>query len=414
MNSTAQQLIQFSRSWLSDSVFPLWNKAGIDPTNGGFEESLSPEAKPSGAPRRAMVQARQIFSYAEALRMEVLPRAQVEAILKNSTQFLIQKYQLPSGAFRHAVHPDGLPESPQSELYTQAFALFGLARTFSVLPNPEYKKSAKALLNYLKTERRAPLAGFTEIKNDQILFQSNPHMHLFEAALAWFAVDPDPEWKSLCHELADLCQTRFIDPKTGALCEHFDQNWQPLRDDKGRFHFEPGHHYEWAWLFIQYEKQLQTSLGALPVRLFDLAENAGLQMRSLSQSMLSSSPLKSALFAKNNVRFAMDEVWSDLQPKKQSSRFWPQTERVKAAVELGMRSTNPSEQSRYAKSADEAMTALVAYLDSPFAGAWQDTLSETNEFVPLAPKASSLYHIILAMSEFVSKRPSLAESNDAK
>ena len=54
--------------------------------------------------------------------------------------------------------------------------------------------------------------------NGQIVYRSNPHMHLFEAALAWMAVDRDPEWRSLADELCVLATTKFIDEETYMSC----------------------------------------------------------------------------------------------------------------------------------------------------------------------------------------------------
>jgi mannose-6-phosphate isomerase len=385
MNSKAAHLLHSSRTWLETSVFPLWTKNGIDPNNGGFVESLNQEGVGTTAPRRAMVQARQLFSYSEALKLKIIDPESTASILNRATQFLMSFYSLPSGAFIHAVTSDGAPENSQSELYAQAFALFGLARSYEVLKQPEINERAKKLLQYLNTERRAPHGGYTEIKDGKVLYQSNPHMHLFEAAIAWATVDTDADWKTLCHELFDLCSRDFIDAETHLLAEHFNEDWLPLRTAGRGFIFEPGHHYEWAWLLVQFEKLSKISVGTIPEQLFSLAEAHGVRRPE---------------------GLVVDEVWSDFTVNKSSSRFWPQTERIKAAVELGLRAS-PAEQPKFGFVADEAMTTLWKYLDSPIKGTWQDTLLENGDFIPLAPKASSLYHIINAMSEYSAKRPLL-------
>lgn len=387
MNTNAERLRNDSRNWLQTSVFPLWLKQGIDPKNGSFVESLDFQGQPTPVARRAMVQARQIYALTEALKMNILDASQVRAILKPAMDFFVEKYSLPSGAFLHAVTADGSPDNLQSELYTQAFALFGLARAYEVLRDPALKTRAKALLQYLNQERRAPYGGYTEVKNGGIKYQSNPHMHLFEAALAWATIDNDADWKTLAHGLFELCKAEFIDAETGALAEHFDEDWKPVLTDE-RFIFEPGHHYEWAWLLVQFEKLSKISTGALPEQLYQLAETYGVRKPE---------------------GITVDEVWSNFKIHKSSARFWPQTERVKAAVELGLRAPL-EEQAKYAAAADEAMKALWLYLDRPLKGTWEDTLSETGEFIPLAPKASSLYHIICAMSEYEAKRPLLNDT----
>jgi mannose-6-phosphate isomerase len=397
MKQKANDLLQSSLSWLSSAVFPLWTERGIA-DDGSFFEALEADGHPSPVPRRAMVQARQIFSYVEAVKMNVLSSEVAVPLVRRGTDALIEKYGLPSGAFGHAVDGAGRLENPQSELYTQAFVLFGLAQSYELVRSAgasdgaSYKSRAKTLLAYLQRERRHPAGGYVEIKNNEILFQSNPHMHLFEAAVCWARVDSDPAWADVCHEVFRLCMSRFIDSATGALCEHFDRDWQK-QVSAGRFFFEPGHHFEWAWLLHSYLNLFKHDLSKETV---DTATVAAARLYALAE-------------AHGVVRgFAVDEVWSDFSVKKPSSRFWPQTERIKAAVELG-RHARTELQPAFATAADEALTALWTYLDSPARGLWQDTRNEHGEFIPQPSKASSLYHIILAISEYATKRPLLMD-----
>ncbi len=374
MIKTASERIQQSRIWLSKDVFPLWTQAGIDAENGSFIESLTAQLQPTTMPRRAMVQARQIYSYSEAIKMKILSPDQAAPILDRSVDFLLAQYALPSGAFIYSVDADGKPAAVQVELYTQAFIIFCLARAYEVLRQDKIKEAAKKLIQYLKTTRLAPNGGFTEIKNNQIVFQSNPHMHLFEAVIEWLKVDPDQEWEALAFSIYELCIKKFIDPISGVVAEIFDENWRPLKEN-GRFVFEPGHQYEWAWLMLEFKKITGFDVEEKPQQLFNLAEKYG--------------RIKSA-------HFVIDEVWSDYSPKKLSSRFWPQCERIKTAVSLG-----------FADAADQAMDVLWSYLNQPAKGLWSDTRSEAGSFDQNPAKASSLYHIINALSEYETKRQTI-------
>ena len=284
---------------------------------------------------------------------------------------MIRNYSLPSGAFAHSTDSHGKIINTLPDLYAQAFVVFGLAQTFELTGQKEIKDRAKSCIAYLQRDRRSLNRGFTELENNQPVYASNPHMHLFEAALAWMRIDTDPIWGNLAEEIFELCQKQFIDPVSGALCEKFDSNWKPLRPN-GQFVFEPGHHFEWAWLMLEFEKLSSRSAGQTPARLFDLAEAWGLHPQT---------------------GLAIDEVWSDRQPKKLSSRFWPQGERVKAAVALGRH-----------HAADQALSGLFRFLNSPAAGLWEDTLDSSGKFSEQPIKASSLYHIINAISEYVQKR----------
>lgn len=380
----SNELVTQSRKWLVESVFPLWIKRGIDSKNGAFIENLTQEGIPSETSRRAMVQSRQIYSFTEAAKMGVLSTDVVKPIIERAIKSFIENYKLPNGAFAFSVNVQGKIDAYQTELYSQAFVLFGLARAYGLIKNDIIRSHALDLLKYLNTERKHKNSGYTEIKNEKVLFQSNPHMHLFEAAIEWIKVDNDSCWIQLADDLFKLCTEKFIDPQTQLLGEHFDENWI-LNRENSKFVFEPGHQFEWAWLMLEYEKCTGADVGKYPKQLFINAE-------------------KNGIFQNSN--FAVDEVWSDFNVKKSSSRFWPQCERVKAAVSLGLKSST-KEREIYIKAADQGMLALFEYLSVPLPGLWRDTRQASGEFDSNPAKASSLYHIINAMSEYVSKRPLL-------
>ena len=390
MNSKAKDLSHKAIRWLAEDMLPLWSTTGIDFVTGAFFESLSDSAEPIYGARRALVQARQIYTFSEALNLGLMDRAQVKMIIRRGVDFLIKNYRLPSGAFIHSVDSKGHPHELQNELYTQAFVLFSLARAFPILEDSEVKKIAKDLLFYLKENRKNKKGGYSEFKANATVFQSNPHMHLFEAALEWLKVDSDPEWKTLAAELFELCTQHFITKPLNFLAEHFNADWKPVllnRNSHSVFIFEPGHHYEWAWLFLQYEKLSSVPSGKIPQQLFELAEKYGIDRKT---------------------NLAVDEVRSDFKIEKASSRFWPQCERIKAAVELGLKMP-ANEQIDYANASDEAMTALFTYFETPRKGLWFDTFSADGVFTSQAAKASSGYHIINAISEYCSKRPQLQD-----
>ncbi len=380
------QLIDQSKRWLTQDVYPLWSQKGLDLKHGGFVESLSFDGNPMDVPRRAMVQARQIYAFLTGAKMGCCPQDVASSAIEQGTRYMIDRFSDSSGAFIYSVNPDGTPKSRTPDLYTQAFALFGLAQAYSLNPRAEYKNRAKSLLNYLRKERQVTSGGYTEI-DDQgtVSFKSNPHMHLFESAVAWMQIDPDPEWKDLGHELITLCLNKFIHPQSQVLGEYFDEQWNHLLQN-GVFVYEPGHQYEWAWLMSLYEDLTGKDLKSVRHRLFLLAEEHG------------TSPERKVVF---------DEMWSNYTPKTRSSRFWPQCERIKAAVRLGCE-VSSEEQARYARAADESLTTLFKFFETPMKGLWYDMISAEDTFSGSSAKASSLYHIVNAMEEYVNLRPKLS------
>lgn len=368
-----------AKIWLTEFACPLWLDKGIDWKNGGFYECLSLQGEPTPSPRRVMVQARQIFSSHLAMNLGIISGEQCRASIKKGIDFILRYYSLPSGGFLHAIDENFEPLKKPEDLYGQAFALFGLAHAYKVLSDTFYKNRAKQLLAYLNRERKLPQGGFSEILSQEIQYEANPHMHLFEALLYWMEIDSDPEWKIMADEILSLCLNKFIDSEKTLLAEHFDSNWKPILTN-GIFIFEPGHHYEWVWLLGRYQKLTGKELRPLRKKLYDVSELYGI------------SPTK---------KCAYDEVSSHLLPYKKTARFWPQCERIKAALQLGLETEDPAP---YARTADESLHALFQFLDVPIQGLWYDTWQESGEFTIQPAKASSFYHIIGAMSEYIQFR----------
>jgi mannose-6-phosphate isomerase len=155
--------------------------------------------------------------------------------------------------------------------------------------------------------------------------------------------------------------------------------------EKNCFMFEPGHQYEWAWLLGRYQKLTGRDVSAARSRLFELSERNGI------------CPSRKTAF---------DELWSDMRCKTATSRFWPQCERIKAAIQLGNEATQ-SEREKFYRTADEAMSALFRFLETPKRGLWFDRCSTDFAFIDQPAKASSLYHIIGAMNEYLVYRPAM-------
>lgn len=374
MTSIADKNILKATEWLTQKVFPIWFERGFEASTGCFIEAISTDGTPlAQLDRRAMVQARQIYAVTEAVKLNLFDREKAVSLIRANIQFLIQKYSLPNGSYAHSINQELKVSNADTDLYSQAFVLFGLARAYELLQDQQLINEAKKLLQYLNEHRSTGNGGFTEIKNGKTLYQSNPHMHLFESALAWVAVSNEPCWRKLADDLFTLCTSKFIDSKSACLAEHYSKPWEPELIE-GSFIFEPGHHHEWAWLLKQYERL------------------TGVSTKDFSQSLYS----KAEQFGLNADKFVVDEVLSNSKVHKKSSRFWPQTERIKAAVDLG-----------YPEAADEAFKTLFRYFEGVQPGLWQDTLQENGEFQNQPAKASSLYHIINALSEYIQKRPLL-------
>lgn len=346
--------------WLRTSALPLWWTLGADHEHGGFHELLGQDGRPVRAPRRMRVQARQVHVYASAGLAGW--RGPWRQAVDHGLSYLAQRYRRADGLYRTLVDADGQPLNDEAVLYDQAFVLLALASAYSVDPREAYRTEARALRERVMTAFRHPGGGFREAGDRP--FQSNPHMHLLEAALAWKEADGGPEWMALAEEIAKLALARFIDREGGFLREFFDETWAPAPGADGRI-VEPGHQFEWAWLLRRVGERQAAQ------RLFAIGER-GVNLAGL----------------------AIDEMGEDLSPARSSARLWPQTERVKAALILAGDASDKG----YEIAALSAARGLGRYLDASLPGLWLDKAMANGSLVDEPAPASSFYHLAGAIA----------------
>ncbi|PVM89158.1 AGE family epimerase/isomerase [Caulobacter endophyticus] len=383
MDRTARIVVLRDRlkAWALQEAFPLWWSVGADQVNGGFFEKIAQDGTPVEAPRRARVQPRQIYSYAAAglLGWEGPWR---EA-LAHGLDFYLAHYRRPDGFFRTLVASDGSPLDDKVDLYDQAFGLFGLALASQALPEREdLPRIALELRAALHATLKHPIAGFEESVPPTTPLLSNPHMHMFEASLAWVEAGGDAAWRAMADEIAELALSKFIDPVSGGLREYYDGDWNPAPGVAGRI-VEPGHQFEWAWLLLRWS--------ALAGR--EDAKVAALRMIEIGRGPGVDPARGVAIFALLDDMSVHDDV----------ARLWAQTEWIKA----GVLAADVTGEAAYAETAADGAEALLKYFDVAVPGLWRDKLQADGTFVDEPAPASSFYHIVCAILEldrYVTKR----------
>ena len=374
MNSDLGKCNDQAKDWLFSSALPLWSVIGRNAAVGGFVEKIGMDGQPETASRRVRVSARQAYVFAEAGRLGWTgPWAELQ---RHALVFLKQRGLRPDGALAAWVSAEGDIIDAGPDLYDQAFYLFALANAFQTLGDESYREDARKLLVLMRTRMKNPAGGFEEGLTRKLPLRSNPHMHLLEAALAWMAADPSPEWRALGDEMIGLARKHFIDKAAGFLLEEFDGNWQPLHAPNDR-PTEPGHNFEWAWLLFRWQKVTGDDTRPLARRLIDFAETKGVDEAR---------------------KVAVNQLAADGRLLDAVARMWPQTERLKAA--LAHAADSQGEEKRLAEArAAEACAAIFRYLDTPVKGLWRDKLNPDGSFVEEPAPASTFYHIICAFSE---------------
>ena len=119
-------------------------------------------------------------------------------------------------------HARGRGRTPLDEralLYDQAFALLGYAarRRHADRAGNIRAPSARIAWRHREPARRQRRRLSFERGAAGERRESNPHMHLLEACLAWAQAGRDGGWSAWAKDLIDLALSRFIRPETGAL-----------------------------------------------------------------------------------------------------------------------------------------------------------------------------------------------------
>jgi mannose-6-phosphate isomerase len=358
------------RGWLFESALPLWWQEGADHEHGGFQELLGLDGKPVKAARRARVQGRQ--SYVYAMAGQAGWNGPWREAAAHGLAYLNAHYKTPSGLYGTLVSPEGEISDATIMNYDQAFALLAMAWSWRADPGrAELVTASEDILARLRRSRSHAAGGFVEAGAKP--YQSNPHMHLLEAALAWTECHPGPAWRALAGEIIALCRTRFIDPEGGFLREFFDEHWHPASGADGHV-VEPGHQFEWSWLLARWARLTgDSACHVAAVKLYECGAH-GID------------PKTGAAFDEMDESFAVTRA---------GARLWPQTERLKAALILA------ESDARYRADAIAAAKVLWTYLETPLPGLWRDKLQPSGAFVEEPAPASSLYHIACAIESLM-------------
>ncbi len=360
--------------WLLDDALPVLWAVGADRAAGGFHEAIDLAGHPVRGERRARVQARQIFTY--AVGGELGWAGPWREAVAHGLDYFVGRYRRPDGLFWNTLGVSGEPIGPAPHLYEQAFALLALATASGVAAAPPSAEAiAEAIVERLYAERRGTAGGFTGFPDEQV-YQSDPHMHLLEAALAWEAIAPGGSWQRLADDVVELCLTRFISPRHGALLEYFDSTWAPAAGAAGDAIW-PGHQFEWAGLLERWAlARGRDDIRAVARRLYDIGTRHGID-------------------AKRGV--AVFELAGDFSVREPKTRLWVQTEWLKAALILARSENDPERRRGYLDDAVVAAKALTLFLDVTVRGLWRDKLLADGTWVDEPAPASSFYHVIDAL-----------------
>jgi mannose/cellobiose epimerase-like protein (N-acyl-D-glucosamine 2-epimerase family) len=353
--------------WLVDYAYPLWSTRGVDPRTGAFVEALDQNAQPLAAPRRARVHPRQIYAYAQAKTFGW--QGDAAAIIRRAMDQFIGCYRRRDEMFLAIVDENGEPLDERALLYDQAFALLGYAAAGVALDaRAPFEQRALELRHAIERHLGGEDGAYRTAENT-VGYESNPHMHLLEAYMAWAEIGHDARWVEGVRRIIELALTRFIRKGSGALGESYLPTWQPTPGIAGRI-IEPGHQFEWAWLLLRCERWYPAALRATALRLIEVGEQFGV-----------------------HHGVAINALHDDFTIQDPNARLWPQSERLKAALIAA----HVTGEARYWATAQTAAQSFLPYLNTSVLGLWWDMQLPSGKLLDSPAPASTFYHLVSAI-----------------
>ncbi len=360
---------------ICEETLPFWAEAGFDRDCGVFRERLDVAGRDCPAvPRRAMVQARQIYVYSAADKDGAFRNG---AALADLTMHRLLRLYLdegdPRAGFAFSIDAAGRRVSDARDSYTHAFVLLALASLYEVTGDRWLLSAAESTLAFVDRHLVCKDHGglLDGCPSAETVKRQNPLMHFLEACLALHAAAPEGPYLDRAQRIVRLFESRLFQENAGALPEVFNADWS--LDPAVPAFFEPGHHFEWIWLLDWFHREGGRVTAQAEDRLWETARAHGLDARG----------------------WCYDRVGLDRRPLDQSTRLWPHTEGAKA----GLARHAAGDPQGLSFCAQMAQTLNDVFLGRPFAGGWIDRfdadLEPTVDHVP----ASSLYHLYGAFRE---------------
>ena len=370
MAETDADIVGVLKRRIIEHSLPLWSTEGWDRATGGFIDRLTPDGRADrSAPRRVLVQARQIYCFAKAAQIGWYPQGR-EIALK-ALDHLLTRAKSPDGrpGFVHTLAPDGSVLDPLRDTYDHAFVLLALANVYALDRDAQIRAEIDALLLFLDRQLRSTNGGFLEGLPATMPRRQNPQMHLFEAMIAAFDATHDMAFQNRAGEFFALFLASLYDKQKQVLGEYFEDDWSKIEP----VIVEPGHQAEWVWLLKGFERITGCPTGRYRGELLA----AALRYRDEATGCL------------------VDEGDASGNIKRHSQRLWPQAEIAKAWIaqaEAG--EVDAAEQAR------AALSRLARhYLNHPVAGGWYDQFDRDGHSLVETIPASSFYHVLCAAVE---------------
>lgn len=315
------------REWLkgeANRLFEYFQWRSINPKGGFFEFD------PDGKPLKSDNPVRGIHTAARMVHCmtigHLLGRPGCADLIDHGMQFLWNAHRdTKHGGYFWQVDDDG-PRDATKQGYGHAFVLLA-ASSASLVGHPVADDMLANVTEILDTkfweEKHGAIAEEFEADWTPVpgYRGQNSNMHLTEALMAAYEATDEDHYLEKAERIADLIINRRARETGFRVGEHFDENWNLLKDYKGNEMFRPsgttpGHWLEWSRLILQ---------------LYALGDRKHDWMPGAAQALFAQSMSLGWDGAKGGFFYTLD--WDDV-PANRSKLWWPMAEGAGAAAFL--------------------------------------------------------------------------------
>ncbi|MGB7407662.1 MAG: AGE family epimerase/isomerase [Pontixanthobacter sp.] len=364
--------------WMRECAFPFWADRTPSPGGGFFERLDLDGVGIPGEPSRVRLQARMVFTFALAADLG-WDRDRALALVNRGLEILVNDCRRPDGLYGALVVPGTGLSDDTAQTYDTAFALLAFAAAYRTFDLDLAREAGSALNRDIEALLRhdASTGGYKEQIPAPERRRQNPHMHLTEASLAWFAASGERGALERAKRCAIFVHDRFFDLNTGLLREY-------AGGTSDANHVEAGHHFEWVWLLDQFGDASLPQLNGWKQALHD----GGMRLvRDLSYYPLSQE--------------------CDLIVRDDRQRLWVPAEKLKGHIAIaGM--VPSAEDLQWIVHTTEVIFA--DHLDQALQGAWIDVVApdKASRITDITPATG--YHVFLAFRELIAFADTLPAS----
>ena len=257
------ELLEVYRRELFESVTPFWLNHSLDKQRGGQFNSLDRDGSVFDTDKSMWLQGRALWMFAK-LYNEVDRRPEWLDAARHIYDFIMRFGFDADGRMFFSVTADGRPLRKRRYLFTETFAIIGLAEYARATGDASARQRAidtyRLVIGHLRNPRKLAPKIFPQTRRakahnlSMIMLATTQELRL--------AAPPDPLYQQVVADALDQILNHFLDERAEAVYEVLGADNQRLNSDDGR-RITPGHAMESA-AFVMHESIAQKNDALVP------------------------------------------------------------------------------------------------------------------------------------------------------